>query len=1056
MSNNRRLDVSPGPQIKDTPGAYPPTPGESTLSEVESSQLSLSQAVYKRRAEYTVSRKIRIKIGTWNVAALHGTEKDIGSWFVGGKGVSESLSGLSSGEKDASDNSTSTLSPPSTAKPHQDRASEVESLEDVEHQEARRSKKGPTTPLNDPGFLPEGEDVGLYVLGLQEIVDVSSAAETLKPYNDPHPARRFKHEVEAALPEGYVKIAEQQLIGLFMVVYAAPDIAPTVSDVDTTSVGTGLMGYMGNKGAVVTRVVLGEFTRIVFVNCHLSAGVEKGNLERRDWDASQIVRRARFNAVYNGAGDMEADSDSIGGEDFTFWFGDLNYRLDGMPGDDVRRLLMLHTKNEYRVENTSKRRIDAELALHVTRSSEDSNSTEDEKSSHRSRAYHRMSHTFRSTASRTTSASPQASDDLDPSSDPASLQTTLASLLPHDQLLERMRKRKAFHDGWREGPIDFLPTYKYDVGSVGMFDSSEKKRGPSWCDRILFRTRKDKQAYEEKLRKEETAKRRDEEMKNHGMDDPAVNEEDVLFEYDPANDGAADDDYDPDADTEDAQKAARSDASEDKIHLEYYTSHQRVLSSDHKPLDAIFTLTYDAADPIAKARIHQDVARELDKAENERRPAVTVIVDHHDEGHGNSHSSADDEGVDFGEVRFDSPKTRHITVANTGRVPAIIGFTDRIVSFDQAAGAAPSWLRIKFDRSTDQDRPTSESGDVYTLDPGDAANVELTVHVSDVGLVRLLNDGNATIDDVLVLRVHNGRDYFLPVHGKWLQSTFGHSVDDLLELPEGGARQKLQKDNTKAPKKSPSKADNSSTGGNDDRDRNSSEPKEASRVKWSAPREIFRLTEAIGDLTERAVAEWGMRSGDEKPPWEGDPGWPFTNISSPSLSDSEIRELNEHVREALDINTSILRSFPAETPSMQRLEAVAQTLISFLASLAGGIITESIWARLEENIIARERSKAPPTLSAEDEKAEVLDTLTASPAHSTSFAFITSMLLRIIAEIVASYAEPATKLAQRKRLEERYAAIFAEVVIDAPLPVVGVKDRRIGEARRRRVVEVFL
>ncbi|KAL8903030.1 MAG: hypothetical protein Q9207_004208 [Kuettlingeria erythrocarpa] len=1051
MSNNRRLDVSPGPQIRDTPGAYPPTPGESTISEVESSQLSLSQAVYKRRAEYTVSRKIRIKIGTWNVAALHGTEKDIASWFVGGKGVSESLSILSFGEKDASDHSTSTLRPLSTAKSHQDRTSDVE---DVEHQEARRSKKGPTTPLNDPGFLPEGEDVGLYVLGLQEIVDVSSAAETLKPYNDPHPARRFKHEVEAALPEGYVKIAEQQLIGLFMVVYAAPDIAPTISDVDTTSVGTGLMGYMGNKGAVVTRIVLGEFTRIVFVNCHLSAGVEKGNLERRDWDASQIVRRARFNGVYNGAGDMEADSDSIGSEDFTFWFGDLNYRLDGMPGDDVRRLLMLHTKNEYRVENTSKRRIDAELALHDTHPSEDSNSTENEKASHRSRAYHRMSYTFHSTASNTRSASLQASEDLDPSSDPASLQTTLASLLPHDQLHERMRKRKAFHDGWREGPIDFLPTYKYDVGSVGMFDSSEKKRGPSWCDRILFRTRKDKQAYEEKLRKEETAKKRDEEMKNHGMDDPAVNEEEVLFEYDPANDGA-DDDYDPDADAEDAQKATTPDASEDKIHLEYYTSHQRVLSSDHKPLDASFTLTYDAADPVAKARIHQDVARELDKAENERRPAVTVIVDHHDEGHGNSHSSANDEGVDFGEVRFDSPKTRHITVANTGRVPAIIGFTDRIVSFDQAAGAAPSWLRIKFDRSTDK---SSESGDVYTIEPGDAANVELTIHISDIGLVRLLNHGNATIDDLLVLRVQNGRDYFLPVHGKWLQSSFGRSVDDLLGLPEGGARQKLHKDDTKAPKNSPSKADASSTEGNDDRDQNSSEPKEASRVKWSAPREIFRLTEAIGDLTERGVAEWGMRSGHGKPPWEIDPGWPFTNTSPPPLSDSDIHNLKEHVREALDTNTSIAQSFPAETPSIQRLEAVAQTLLSFLASLAGGIITESLWARLEEIIIAREKSKTPPSVSAEKEKAEVLDTLTASsPAHSTSFTFITSMLLRIIADIVASYTEPATKLAQRRRLEERYAGIFAEVVIDASLPVAGAKERRVGEARRRRrVVEVLL
>ncbi|KAL8926681.1 MAG: hypothetical protein Q9208_002755 [Pyrenodesmia sp. 3 TL-2023] len=1064
--SNRRLDVSPGPQIRDTPGAYPSTPGESVLSEVESSQLSLSQAVYKRRAEYTVSRKIRIKVGTWNVAALHGTEKDIGSWFVGGKGISESLSVLSFGDKGASDNSASnTLTSPAAGDPQGGRPASVEGLEDVEHQEARRSKKQSTTPLNDPGFVPGGEDVGLYVLGLQEIVDVSSAAEALKPYNDPHPARRWKHEVEAALPDGYVKIAEQQLVGLFMVIYAAPDVAPTISDVDSTSVGTGLMGYMGNKGAVITRIVLGEFTRLVFVNCHLSAGVEKGNLERRDWDASQIIRRARFNAVYNSAGDMETDSDSIGSEDFTFWFGDLNYRLEGMAGDDVRRLLMLHTKNEYRVNNTSKRRIDAELALHDSRSSEDSTSTEDEKASHRSRAYHRISHNFHSATSTATSVTPQDSEDLDPSSDPASLQTTIASLLPHDQLLERMRQRKAFHDGWREGPIDFLPTYKYDVGSVGMFDSSEKKRGPSWCDRILFRTRKDKQAYEERLRKEEAAKKRDEEMKNHGMDDPAVNEEDVLFEYDPANDGA-DEDYDPDADTEDAEKVASSDATEDKIHLEYYTSHQRVLSSDHKPLDASFTLTYEAADPDLKAKIHQEVARELDRAENERRPAVTVIVDHHDEGRGKSHSSADDEGVDFGEVRFDSPKTRHVTVANTGRVPAIIGFTDRTVAHNQAAGAAPPWLHIKFDRSADKERPSSESRDVYTLEPGDAANVELSVHVTDISLVRHLNDGNATFDDVLVLRVHNGRDYFLPVRGRWLQSSFGRSVDELLKLPEGGVRQAQQQDESKLPVGlAASKADISASGGSHDGDRNNqlqgnnSEPKEADRVKWSAPREIFRLTEAIEDLTERAVAEWGMRSGNEKPPWENDPGWPFTT-PPPSPSDTANLRLKEHVHEALDTNTSIPKSFPVGTPSIHRLEAVAQTLVSFLASLADGIITESLWATLEDHIIAREKSKPAASSSAEEEKLEILDIITASPAHSASFTFVTSMLSRVVNEITTSSytTEPATKLAQRKRLVEGYVAVFAEVVVKAPLPPAGggVKERRVSEGRRRRVVEVFV
>ena len=40
-----------------------------------------------------------------------------------------------------------------------------------------------------------------------------------------------------------------------------------------------------------------------------------------------------------------------------------------------------------------------------------------------------------------------------------------------------------------EGQLDFDPTYKYDIGTNN-YDTSNKKRTPSWCDRILFKKNK--------------------------------------------------------------------------------------------------------------------------------------------------------------------------------------------------------------------------------------------------------------------------------------------------------------------------------------------------------------------------------------------------------------------------------------------------------------------------------------------------------------------------------------------------------------------------------------
>ncbi|KAK2766161.1 hypothetical protein FQN54_007677 [Arachnomyces sp. PD_36] len=961
MSSKAGPLANPPLPDQDTPGAFPPdAPDNDAEAGLSSDLVSLSRAVRARKAEYTRQREVRVKIGSWNVASLTGTEKDITNWFVDSKWQYAT-------EQPENENHKSS---------------------DANNSGANGEGKSTDSTLgNDDTSAGVEEEVGIYVLGLQEIVDVSSASEALRPYVDPGPSKRWKQAVTDALPAGYQLIAEQQLVGLLVLIYAAPSIAPTVSSVSCTSVGTGLMGYMGNKGAVAVRLVLGEMSRLVFVNCHLAAGADKGSLERRNWDASQILSRTRFEPVKDSDG-VEQGSNYIGDEDFAFWFGDLNYRLNDIPGDDVRRLLHLHTGDTLETYSLPKKPMnDADEVFAVSTPESESNdptprpttpSTSSETETH---------------ISGSLSPSDTLCDDgIETLPDPGSLQTTLSSLLPHDQLHEQQRKGRALHEGWREGQISFLPTYKYDIGSFGKFDSSEKQRGPSWCDRILYRSRQDRDEYERLRDEAAEAKRRDEEMKARGLD-KAAEDDNVLFDYDPDVDGTNEvGDYDENEDVGDEPNTTEEqDTPGNAIVLGHYVSHQDILSSDHKPLDAVFTLKYDAVIPELKAKIHQEVARELDKAENEARPGITVVVDHHVNDSSDSEdnkTSEDPSAVDFGRVRYDVPVSRSLTIANTGGVSATFGFRERSAAGGQASVVSPPWVSLQVLKTDEENENTPiDTRKEFTLNPGETIAVVLTACISDLAFVRKLNDGVMKVEDILVLRVTNGRDYFIPIHGKWLPSCFGRSLEELTRMPEGGAREL-------------------------DPQASRDDQNKGEAVRLSAPRELFRLTEAVSDLTERSIAEWSMtKEGDENetPPWMCEPhcvGWPFKAETWMLKSSSRRSELLASVRDVLDTGGSFSSAFDPEISSLHRLEVLSETLLEFLWSIRDGIITKSLWQDMESQILAREKSKKAP-LSNEESQAWILEVLSPSPAHSVSFTFLTFMLVRIANEVAPVISLPS-------------------------------------------------
>ncbi|KAL2132485.1 hypothetical protein VTI74DRAFT_3759 [Chaetomium olivicolor] len=1026
---------------------------------------SLHRAVRARRSEYVRRHRLRIKIGSWNVAACPGTDKDLARWFIDGEGLDPTLG---------------------SSKPPDNRVAEIERGEN-NSEDASESIQ-----------LARGDKIGLYVLGLQEVNVLTAPGQYMTwIYADTKAIDRWKAALEGALPDDYQLVVLEQLAGMLLLIYAAPEIASTISNTSSINVPTGALGYLGNKGAICTRIMLGETTQLLFVNCHLASGVEDYYSQRRMDQARQIMTQARFEPICI-AGVSEEEQGRIGDEDFAFWFGDLNSRLDRLPGDDIRRLLMLHTRGEYDVSKTRELRRQSSLegepiVVHrMSDSSEESGSSDQSKKEPLGPT---RGNAVDNSAVDDESVDLPDPDEFapDPHEDPASLQATLDSLLPHDQLLRVMRDRRMFHEGWREGPITFLPTYKYDVGTVALFDSSEKRRPPSWCDRILYRTRKDIEEHRRKAKEEEEARKKDEEMKARGMEEEG--DDDVLFSYDPDNDGENQpsstcldyDEYDEAGDGDGGEGPKQQDA--DRIQLEFYTSHQRITSSDHKPISAIFTLEYDAVVPELKAKVHAEVARELDRAENEGRPGITVVVDHHDSQLAEDSSGSESAPhVDFGELRFLKKEIRGLTLANTGRVGAKFSFVEKPTT-DDAKGEGltqTQWLTTSFVRSEPggDEAESANLGDEVTLEPGETVNALLEALVDDISLAQQLNEGQTILEEVLVLRVTDGRDHFIPVRASWAPTCIGRSVDELIRVSNGGIRPFAKALSEKK--------------------------RQLGAIPYDlpphrpAPKELFQLTESIETLTQRVLADTQMLEDCALP---SDPGWPFDEVSCQSTDSSTRTAHVTAILDALDQDQSISSAFVPETSSLERLEAVAQTLLLFLRGLTDGVIPTPLWNKIEQaapSITSLTSPSSADSASDDDDRTTILDILQSAPNHNICFVFLTTTLARVIAELSplskaeleltrtespssTSAATTAVKgiggvlggmgrlglgrrgtgatstpvvealaaLEKRKAREKRAAEIFGPVVCRGKEPV-GRRERAVMEERKKGVVGLFL
>eukprot|EP00112_Aurelia_sp_Birch-Aquarium-sp1_P002384 Seg1262.5 transcript_id=Seg1262.5/GoldUCD/mRNA.D3Y31 product="Inositol polyphosphate 5-phosphatase OCRL-1" protein_id=Seg1262.5/GoldUCD/D3Y31 len=211
--------------------------------------------------------------------------------------------------------------------------------------------------------------------------------------------------------------------------------------------------------------------------------------------------------------------------------------------------------------------------------------------------------------------------------------------------------------------------------------------------------------------------------------------------------------FDPGTDDWDTSEKGRAPAWCDRILWRgkgieplLYGSQPLLKLSDHKPVRGIFQIGVKIVNRTKERQVFEEIMLKLDRLENDNLPQVKL---------GKTEFT-------FNDIRFMEDQTEVLPVANIGQVPAEFQFIPKL---DDKEISQP-WLKIQ-----------PRSGAIM---PGDVLEIEITVTM-DKEVVSTLNN-KTKLDDILVLHLIHGKDFFVPINAIYIPSVFGSPLSSLVKM----------------------------------------------------------------------------------------------------------------------------------------------------------------------------------------------------------------------------------------------------------------------------------